>query len=76
MMSLDQIFRDVYKGCVAVHIHEDKEKLIELSTKSKDEVHDWIVKTASADIKKENIVQYDIVTERVEVPFINVIYKP
>jgi len=76
MMSLDQIFRDVYKGCISLHIHEDKEKLIELSTKSKDEVYDWIVKTASADIKKENIVQYDIVTERVEVPFINVIYKP
>lgn len=76
MMSLDQIFRDVYKGCLCLHIHVDKEKLIELSTKSKDEVHNWIIKTASADIKKENIVQFDIVTERVEVPFINVIYKP
>ena len=76
MMSLDQIFRDVYKDCVCLHIHEDKEKLIELSTRSKDEVHNWIVKSASADIAKENIVQFDIVTERVEVPFINVIYKP
>jgi hypothetical protein len=74
-MSLDQIFRDVYKGCVSLHIHEEKERLIELSTKSKEEVHNWIVKTASAEIKKENIVQFDIVIERVEVPFINVIYK-
>lgn len=75
-MSLDQIFRDVYKGCVSLHIHEEKERLIELSIKSKEEVHNWIIKTASADIKKENIVQFDIVIERVEVPFINVIYKP
>ena len=75
-MSLDQIFRDVYKDCISLHIHTEKEKLIELSNKPKDAVHDWIIKTASVDIKKENIVQYDIIVERVEIPFINVIYKP
>ena len=75
-MSLDQIFRDVYKGCISLHIHSKKEKLIELANESKDEVHNWIIKTASVDIKKENIVQYDIIVERVETPFINVIYKP
>jgi hypothetical protein len=76
MMSLDQIFRDVYKDCVCLHIHSDKEILIELSNEPKEKVHNWIIKNASAEIKIENIVQFDIVVERVEVPFINVIYKP
>ena len=74
-MSLDQIMRDVYKDCISINIHRDKQELIELSVKPKEEIRDWIVKNASIEIKKENIFQFDIVTEKVEISFINVIYR-
>jgi hypothetical protein len=76
MISLDEIFREVYAGCVTLHINKKRETLIELSTKPKEEIIDWIIDNSSAKIKKGSIVQYDILTERVETPFVNVIYRP